>query len=337
MIDVVKRQILRFDQGLWIRMATRADGASGPGRDALARLASSCMVAVDAAVREAEKGEDQGGNALQIVLQACADERGGWERPLAPDARTRARDALAGLDRSTHEPLLAAAYGYARAARERGDEDVVELLQEIMQARRRGGGFTLLFLWVSVSLALSLSLSISISLSLSLSLLPAHTHALSQSFSSMRQQNRRAPSSAARTPQPRRGWKTLCCPLRAVGTPWLAVWTPWAQPLPAPTTPRPAPLCSVRSGGGWRRLCSACPAAATPSGCRPSFSRSSRRVAAEWWRSLGGSGSPRGPRANEEVIKRCDSTALRPVSMGSCGVMLDHIGGKHRRNFVQAR
>lgn len=73
---------MAFDQPFWLRIAARADTASGADKARLSSLASTVMLLVEKMVQATEEQLTDSGSILQEILKAGADDNGKWVKPL---------------------------------------------------------------------------------------------------------------------------------------------------------------------------------------------------------------------------------------------------------------
>ena len=112
----------------------RADSESSPdGKKELSDLSRACMLLVDAMVKDTEEKMASGGNVMQEILIAAADENGEWTMPLAPAQLTALRAGVAERRDEMDEAALASAYAWIRKAADDGLDGVVDLLQLFLQ------------------------------------------------------------------------------------------------------------------------------------------------------------------------------------------------------------
>ena len=81
--QVVSENVPAFDQAFWLRIASRADAAPAGEKEQLQALASTTMGLVDSMMKETESQLESGGQVVQDILKAGANENGEWTVPLA--------------------------------------------------------------------------------------------------------------------------------------------------------------------------------------------------------------------------------------------------------------
>lgn len=132
--QLVAQNITAFDTKLWLRVATRSDSASSEQeRDALNRMAQSCMLLVDAMLKKSERELEDSSKVLQDILAAAADDRGEWYLPLTTIQVAALRAAMERHKDRLDEALLSNAFAWIRKCNDDGLDGMVTLLQKVLQ------------------------------------------------------------------------------------------------------------------------------------------------------------------------------------------------------------
>lgn len=129
----VAENVLAFDQQMWMRFASRSDGAeTAEEKTRLMEAAGKCMKLVEAMVERTESTIEEASSGVQQVVGAAADPASGeFDVPLKADALERMKSALETV--AVDERMLNTIYAWIRKSDENGLDGMVHILQRLLQ------------------------------------------------------------------------------------------------------------------------------------------------------------------------------------------------------------
>ena len=129
----VAENVLAFDQQMWMRFASRSDGAeTAEEKTRLMEAAGKCMKLVEAMVERTESTIEEASSGVQQVVGAEADPASGeFDVPLKADALERMKSALETV--AVDERMLNTIYAWIRKSDENGLDGMVHILQRLLQ------------------------------------------------------------------------------------------------------------------------------------------------------------------------------------------------------------
>ncbi|CAL55854.1 unnamed product [Ostreococcus tauri] len=129
----VAENVLAFDQQMWMRFASRSDGAeTAEEKTRLMEAAGKCMKLVEAMVERTESTIEEASSGVQQVVGAAADPASGeFDVPLKADALERMKRALETV--AVDERMLNTIYAWIRKSDENGLDGMVHILQRLLQ------------------------------------------------------------------------------------------------------------------------------------------------------------------------------------------------------------
>ena len=129
----VAENVLAFDQQMWMRFASRSDGAeTAEEKTRLMEAAGKCMKLVEAMVERTESTIEEASSGVQQVVGAAADPASGeFDVPLKVDALERMKSALETV--AVDERMLNTIYAWIRKSDENGLDGMVHILQRLLQ------------------------------------------------------------------------------------------------------------------------------------------------------------------------------------------------------------
>jgi len=130
---LVAENVLKFDQKMWMRIASRSDAApTQDDKDTFMSLAGKCMKLVEAMVEQTETTIKESSKVLESIVAKAADPTTGeFNVPLQPASVARMREAV---DAATvDERMLNTVYAWIRKSDEDKMDGMVHILQHLLQ------------------------------------------------------------------------------------------------------------------------------------------------------------------------------------------------------------